>query len=132
MSGVVFEMLVDTDILIDYLRGRGEAALFIEDNFSQLHVSSISVAELYQGVRDGAEREALREMLEVFRILELTKTIAVQGGLLRRQYGKSHGSGLADCLIASTAIVHEMTLFTLNLKHYPMLGSKVAPYGANG
>lgn len=121
-------MLVDTDIMIDYLRGRNEAAAFLEEHVERLHLSSISVAELYQGVRDGREREALESMLEVFLVLDLTRDIAVQGGLLRRRYNKSHGCGLADCLIASTALSHDFELFTLNLKHYPMVKNKHAPY----
>jgi len=121
-------MLVDSDIFIDYLRGRPEAEKFLEAHVDRLHISSISVAELFQGVREGKEREALESMLEVLTVLDLTTEIATEGGLLRRSYRKSHGSGLADCLIAATALKHDLEFFTLNIKHYPMVKRKEAPY----
>ena len=121
-------MLVDTDILIDYLRGSPAAADFLESNVDCLAVSSISVAELYQGVREGDERDALESMFGAIQILDLDAEIARVGGLLRREFGKSHGCGLADCLIAATSQVHQLDFFTLNVKHYPMLTDCRAPY----
>ena len=53
---------------------------------------------------------------------------AVRGGLFRRDYGKSHGVGLADALIAATAELAQATLVTLNAKHFPMLPTVLVPY----
>lgn len=41
------------------------------------------------------------------------------GDYLRR-YRKSHGIDLGDALIAASAVVNNSTLWTRNLKHYPM------------
>lgn len=38
-----------------------------------------------------------------------------------RDYGKSHGVGLADAIVAATAQIENAELKTLNTKHYPML-----------
>jgi hypothetical protein len=114
-------MLVDTDVLIDFLRGRAEARDFIAGLPRDAAVSAITLAELHVGVREGAEREALDGMLATFRVLPLDAVIARSGGLLRRDYGKSHGVGLNDALIAATAQAHDLPLATLNGKHYPML-----------
>jgi len=121
-------MLVDTDILIDFLRGKEIAARFIERFVDDIFISSITVAELFQGVIDGEERSILEGLIFTFTVLPITESIAIEGGLLRRQYKKSHGSGLADCLIAATALSHGLTLYTLNLKHYHMLSDIVNPY----
>ncbi len=53
--------------------------------------------------------------------VEAVETIAKAGGLWRREYGKSHGTGLADAIIASTAEVEQAELKTLNIKHFPMV-----------
>jgi predicted nucleic acid-binding protein len=66
---------------------------------------------------------ALDQLLATLNIADLSASIAAQGGLLRRDWGKSHGVGLNDALIAATAQVFDLQLFTLNVKHYPMLGS---------
>lgn len=58
----------------------------------------------------------------------LDASIAVTGGLYRRDYGKRHGTGLADALIASTAEARQATLVTLNAKHFPMLTELLVPY----
>jgi predicted nucleic acid-binding protein len=48
--------------------------------------------------------------------------------LYRRDYGKSHGVGLADALIAATAELNQATLVTLNQKHFPMIIDIMVPY----
>src|SRR5947209_14236782 len=114
-------LLLDTDILIDYLRGRAEAISYLENRPEPLAVSAITVAELYAGVREGEERTKLTLFLSALEVIPVDERVAARGGLLRRDYSKSHGTGLADALIAATAEVHQATLVTLNAKHFPMV-----------
>src|ERR1700722_11939301 len=120
--------LIDTDVLIDYLKGHSDAVSFIEENLSEAFLSVLTVAELYQGVRDGKERIKLARTLSEFSVLPVTQDIAERGGLFSRDFRKSHRSGLADCLIAATADSHGLSLITLNVKHYPMFEGLEAPY----
>lgn len=122
--------LLDTDILIDYLRGHPSAQRLFEKLPEDIAVSTVSVAELHAGVREGAERQALSTLLGTFVLIDLNPEIAAQGGLLRRDWGRTHGSGLIDALIAATAIATNRVLLTLNRKHFPMLdkGQLVVPY----
>ena len=120
--------LIDTDILIDYLRDKASAVTSMEDNLNDLYLSVMNVAELYQGARNEKERKNLISMLSIFTILPITLEIATQGGIYFSKYSASHGSGLADCLIAATADLHGLTLRTLNAKHYPMLEQIEVPY----
>jgi predicted nucleic acid-binding protein len=122
------ERLLDTDVLIDYLRGRPEAVTYLEGLTNTLAISAITVAELYAGVRDGAERAKLDSFLAVFDIVPVEQEIAIKGGLYRRDYSKSHNIGLADALIAATAELSQATLVTLNTKHFPMLSDLEVPY----
>ncbi|HET6568633.1 MAG TPA: type II toxin-antitoxin system VapC family toxin [Rhodothermales bacterium] len=121
-------LLVDTDVLIDYLRDSPEAAAFLEAQSVPLLVSAVTVAELYAGVREGAERDRLDVFLDAFEVLVVERATAEQGGLFRRDYGKSHGTGLADALIAAQAVAQGATLVTLNRKHFPMLRAVWVPY----
>jgi len=121
-------LLRDTDVLIDYLRGRAEAVSYMEGLTGQLLISAMTVAELHAGVREGEEREALDDFIASFEIVPVTEMIASIGGLNRRDYGKSHGVGLADAIIAATAEVEEADLVTLNKKHFPMLENIIVPY----
>ena len=51
-------LLIDTDVLIDYLKANSQAVNFLENLTQLLLISSITVAELYAGVREGKERIA--------------------------------------------------------------------------
>jgi len=125
---VTKRLLLDTDVLIDFLRGQPQAVQLLEDTDCEFHVSAVSVAELYVGVRDGQEREVLDQLVGVLRTIEISTEIAQQAGLWRREYGKSHGTGILDALIAACADALQIPLATLNVKHFPMLPHVSAPY----
>lgn len=124
-------LLLDTDVLIDYLRGNLDAIAYLENQAAPLQIAAITVAELYAGVRDSKERAKLDAFVSAFEIVPTTKEIAIQGGLYRRDYGKSHGTGLADALIAATAEHAQATFVTMNRKHFPMLPNVITPYQRN-
>ena len=114
-------ILLDTDVLVDFFRGYSKAVTFVNANSSRIILSSIVVAELYAGVKGDAEQAIIENFVSLFRVIPLGVEIAKAGGLYKRDYGKSHGVGLADAILAATAEVENAELKTLNIKHYPML-----------
>ena len=114
------EILVDTDVLIDFLRGYGPAVSFVDDHSDRIVLPAIVVAELYAGVKGDAEQTVLENLLSLLRVVPISDEIARLGGLYRRDYGRSHGTGLSDALVAATAFLEGAELKTLNVKHYPM------------
>jgi len=121
-------LLFDTDVLIDYLRGNHQAKSYIDAVQDKICISAITVAELYAGVRQGQEHDTLATFITTFDVISLNESIAKQGGLYRNQYQPSHGTGLADALIAATATEINAQMVTLNHKHYPMLNNIIQPY----
>ena len=120
-------LILDTDVLIDYLRGNDKAVRFLDNLQEQLCVSVITVAELYAGIRNKKEQRAIERFLSAFDAVPIDQGIAIKGGLFRKEYGPSHGVGLADALIAATAQSCQARLVTLNQRHFPMLEVTV-PY----
>ena len=114
-------ILPDTDILVDFLKGYEKAIDFVYANSSRIVLSSIVVAELYAGVKGDKEYSVLEDFVSLFSVVEVSSEIARIGGLYRRDYGKSHGVGLADAMIAATCETENAELKTLNVKHYPMI-----------
>jgi predicted nucleic acid-binding protein len=114
------KFLVDSDVLVDFLRGKSKAVYYVKAHSKKIILSSISVAELYAGVRDGEEREELDEFVGLFPILPVTPEIAKMGGIYKRDFFKSHNIGLADAIIAD--------IKTLNVKHFPMFKGLKPPY----
>lgn len=122
------KIVVDTDILIDFLRGFSTAADFIELHSESISISSVTVTEIYSGVKSEKEEQEIEALLELINIINVNREIARDGGLIRKVYTKSHGTGIIDSIIASTALNHEMPLATLNQKHYPMIEDLIVPY----
>ena len=121
-------LLFDTDVLIEYLRGRNAAARFFNANQSgHWYVSTITIAELYAGVRPH-EEEVLRNFLDLFEEVGLNSSLARRAGLLRNQHARTHGTGLADAVIAASADSVGATLVTFNERHYPMIDDLVVPW----
>jgi len=114
-------ILPDTDVLIDFLRGYHQAIDFINTNSSQIILSVIVVAEVYAGVRGNQELMILDNFVSLFEVIPVNSEIAKIGGLYKRDFGKSHGVGLADAIIAATCSLKNAQLKTLNVKHYPMI-----------
>jgi len=114
------DCLVDTDVFVDFLRGNEQATTFIMRHAEHIVLSAIVLAELYSGVRGEDELVELDGLARLFPVKDVDKEVVRLGGLLRQRYGKSHGVGLADALLAATAQRYGLLLKTLNTKHYPM------------
>lgn len=112
--------LVDTDILIHFLRGRREAKDFLSSllDRSRIFCSSITVAEIFAGIRPG-EEEKTRALIDNLEVLDVTREIAEKAGHYRRTIRRP-SLELDDCLIAATAFIHRSVLATGNGRHYPM------------
>jgi tRNA(fMet)-specific endonuclease VapC len=116
--------LVDSDRVAQYLKGRPEGISLLNALASQgLAISLISYGELYEGIyhgRDprGAER-GFRRFLQAVDVLPLTRTIMRRFARVR---GQLRSQGLLipdpDLLIAATALHHNLTLVTGNLRHF--------------
>jgi predicted nucleic acid-binding protein len=126
---VAERLLLDTDVLVEYLCGRPEAIEYLEGLESDLFVSVVSVAELFSGVKGDQEERSLEQFLLAFTALPVTEGVARLGGLYRRDFRPSHGTGLADALIAATAEENGVDLVTLNRRHFPMVRKVTIPYG---
>ena len=125
-------VLPDTDILVDFLRGHEEAVALIRKYDSEIILSAIVVAELYAGVKGESEEAVLGEFVSLFRVVPVTVAIARSAGMYKRDYGRSHGVGLADAVIAATAFAENAELQTLNTRHYPMMKGLAPAYRKSG
>jgi predicted nucleic acid-binding protein len=113
-------ILIDTDVMVDFLRGHPKAVALIQACSTQVILPCLVAAELYAGAKGDAELATLDRLIAIFRVIPVSRGIARAGGLYRRDYAKSHGVGLADATIAATADAEGADLKTLNTRHYPM------------
>ena len=122
--------LVDSDVIIAHLRGHQEARSWLVSarRDGPLSISAVTVAEVTGGMRS-AERQEVRRLLASFTCEPVTRQVGERAGDLRRQFRRSHATiSTADYLIAATALVRDLSLSTLNVRHFPMFAGLQAPF----
>jgi len=122
--------LVDTSVLIDYLRGHRDAAKILEQEraAAPLHASEMTRLELLAGMRP-TEEEGTRSLLSVLIWHPVDDDVAQEAGALGRRWLPSHRNiDGADLAIAATAIRTGSRLLTRNVRHFPMFKDLSAPY----
>ena len=115
-------IMVDTDILIWYLRGNPKSKETIE-KLSGFFISVITYMELVQGMRNKTDLRLLRAALRKWnvKILFINEDISAKAMFFVEQHYLSNSLVLADALIASTAISNGLKLLTGNTKHYKVI-----------
>ena len=117
--------LLDSNIVIDYLRGRERAISFIEKIYLP-KISVVTVGEVYQGALNQREFQRTKDILNAFNVIHISEKISIQAVELVGKYHRSSGLFFLDALVAATAMENNLTLITANLKHFQMIkGLKV-------
>ena len=115
-------MIIDTDVLIWYMKGNEKAFKAVE-NSTNFFISVVTYMELVQGMRNKKELNNLRMALHGWntKILYISEEISVKAMFFVEQHYLSHSMQLADALIGATAISHGLPILTGNDKHYKIL-----------
>jgi predicted nucleic acid-binding protein len=119
----LISVLIDSDVLIEVTRGRDNDLIARWNQLSSADTpilcSPVTVAELWHGARP-SEQSALNALFAAIECVSIDTKIGQRAGDYLRQYFKSHHVELADALIAATASIHNLQLWTRNRRHYPM------------
>lgn len=102
------DVLVDTDVFVDVLRG----AHPLNRAGRSVAYSVVTRCELFAG--RAADEHGLRRFLDAFAEVEIDREVAESAGRIRRE------SGIAtpDALIAASALAHALPLMTRNRRHF--------------
>lgn len=114
--------LLDSDIVIWALRGKPDVVEIVSKikDKSKTYISTMTVAEVYMGMRP-SETITTEDFLHQNPIIPISEDVAKAGGLYFNQFSKMRlKMSISDCLIAATAKINELTLVTLNTRHFPM------------
>lgn len=115
-------MLIDTDVLIWFMRGNEKAFEAIE-NQSGFFISVVTYIELVQGMRNKHELTELRKAIRDWnaRILYINEEISAKAMFYIERHYLSHALQLANALIAATAVANGLKILTANDKHYKVI-----------
>jgi predicted nucleic acid-binding protein len=124
-------ILVDSDVLIEHLRGNTAARDWLvhaRQSAGPLAISVVSLTEVAGGMRAPERREVMR-LLGSMQRFEVSEQVAWRAAQLMHEYRRSHsGIGLGDYLIAATALTDGLELATLNVRHFPMFPGLTRPF----
>jgi predicted nucleic acid-binding protein len=115
------QYLVDTDVIINYLKGEitsRDFLLQIIDEEALGFFSVITEAELLSGALDAKDEASIYAVLDVMVAIEVERGIAISAGKLRRKYYPGNKTALPDAILAATAKEKGLILATANVKHF--------------
>lgn len=114
--------LIDTCIIIDYLRGNPA----IDFSHHEIVMNPVVELEILQGVRNKREqKEALRTM-GTFKRIDYSPECFDLAKILILRYSLSHSLRLPDALIASSCLIYDLPLWTYNIKDFAFIeGMKI-------
>ena len=115
-------MIIDTDVIIWYLRGDRSAKENIEKNIP-FSISVVTYMELIQGMKNKEETRAFQRQMQKWNIdiIQIDQQISSRAMFYVQEYSLSHSMMLADALVAATVVQTGETLLTANDKHYKFI-----------
>ena len=125
--------LIDTDILVDVLRGFAPAAQFVGNQVNSpagMAISSITEMELIVGCTNTVDLRRVQILLMAADKIHVSKDESLQAVNWLSTYRLSHGLTVPDALIAASALISGLPLYTKNTRHFQMLPSLhlIRPY----
>ena len=118
---MIYNYLVDTDVMIWYLKGNEKAQKLLHS--IDFCISVVTYMELVQGMRNKQELKLLQKMIKTWgiKVIYIDEDISAQALFYMQEYFLSHSLQLADSLIGATCARYGLTLVTANDKHYRVL-----------
>lgn len=114
-------IVADTDVLIDYLSGRGPVAdrISVELERGRLATTVITRFELLSGAKGARQERSIRDLLDGLTTLILDRDAADVAATVRRRLQElGSGIGMGDSLIAGIVLLHDGILLTRNCRHF--------------
>ncbi len=111
---------VDTNIIIEYLKGN-QKIIDKLNSFNEVFINEIIIMELYQGAKNRRELNYIKKSISRFRVLKTSNEIIKLAKDILEEYTLSHNTKIMDAIIASTVMIYDLKLYTLNVKDFRYL-----------
>lgn len=113
---------VDTDVLIDCLRGLPEAQTWLASAArEEFLVPGVVAMELVAGARDKDDLQRIRRFIDSFTIVWHDSKEFAKAYEMLAEKRLSTALGIPDCLIAAFATERSIPLYSLNVRHYRVI-----------
>ncbi len=119
-------ILADTSLLIDFFRKKNKSVIpyFALQRQFDMTISTITVVEFKISALQEAQHQEYNLFLQTLSVLPFTDSCAEEAIIIYQQLKRRNARiGLADTLIAATAIAEGISLATLNTEHFARIAS---------
>ncbi|MEA5425187.1 type II toxin-antitoxin system VapC family toxin [Arcicella lustrica] len=112
-------VLCDTNIFISAFNGRQDTIDEMDKiGFENIVISSITLMELYQGMKNKTELVQMKKKIKYFDVIDIDAETSKLATTLIEKFKLSHGLQIPDAIIGATSVIHRIPLFTYNLKDF--------------
>ena len=115
-------VLCDTNIFISAFNGRQDTISELDKiGFDDIVISSITLMELYQGMRNKTELAQMKKKMKYFDVIDIDAETSKLATDLIENFKLSHGLLIPDAIIGATSVIYRIPLFTYNLKDFSFI-----------
>jgi hypothetical protein len=117
-------VLCDTNIFISAFNGRQDTIGHLDKiGLDEIVLSAVTVMELLQGMGNKKEIAQMKKKIKYYDVIQIDEAISSKAIEYIETYKLSHGLLIPDAIIGATAVVHQIPLYTYNLRDFDFLPS---------
>ncbi len=115
-------ILCDTNILISFFISRQDTIDELEKiGHNNVLLPATTVMELYRGASNKKELNLMKKRIKYYDVLHANRTVSKMAVDFIDKYHLSHGLQIPDAMIAASALIFDLELFTYNLKDFSFI-----------
>jgi len=115
-------ILCDTDVIIEFYKNNPAIISDLKKiGQEKIAISTITAGELIYGALNKKELNRIKKDIDNLNVIDIDKNICEVFLEVMSKYSLSHNLTLPDGFIASSALAHDLELFTLNLRDFQFI-----------
>jgi len=117
-------IICDTNILIELYKNNQTIISNLQKiGEENIAISAVTAAELIFGALNKKELQLIKKDIDSLVVIHINDLISHKFIELMLKYSKSHGISIPDALIAATALVKDLEIYTINKKDFKYIES---------
>jgi predicted nucleic acid-binding protein len=115
-------VLCDTNIFISAFNGRQDTIDQLDKiGLDDIVLSAVTVMELFQGMGNKVELARMKKKIKYYDVVQMDEAISIKAIEFIETYKLSHGLSIPDAIIGATSVVHQIPLYTYNIRDFDFL-----------
>jgi predicted nucleic acid-binding protein len=121
-TGIFDMVLCDTNIFINAFNGRVDSIEQLNKiGLAEIVLSSITVMELFQGMGNKTELAQMKKKIKYYDVIQIDEAISQKAIEFIEKFKLSHGLQIPDAIIGATAVIHQIPIYTYNVRDFDFL-----------